>query len=195
MDGVVERDTPGAVVMRHVMLNDMLSTAPGTPLGIDFGVGRERGARSLAITRACVWQGSGARTAAADECDDDGDEREGAHGASAAGGDAGAAAAAAATPVEPPLIEVGDYVVGVSGASVEGMSVAQLDAVVAAVRASTPSGVIILHLSKTPIFVDESVRLQMAQAARQLLGSQAAVVAAYQPQWQVIYGAARERER
>ena len=173
------------VYLRHVMLNNLLRAAPGAPLGIEFGAGRIRGAGLLAITRCDVWQGTQEDTDAA--------SRAGGAGPSSSGGSAGAEARGrkkASVTAGSPLISVGDYVVGVSGASVEGLNPAQLTAAVAAVRASTSSGVIVLHLSRMPIFVDEILRLQMEKSARQLLGSQEAVVAAYQTQWQVIYGGA-----
>ena len=176
-DGGLERDAPGTVTLRHVLLNDMVTTPPGAPLGIDFGVST-RGGALLSVLKVCVRQGA--------VCPEGGAAGAAAAAAASGGADAGAGGAAA----EEPLIRVGDYVVGVSGSSAQGMSVEQLNAAISAVRSSSATGVFVLHLVHCPINADDAVRLQMAQAARQLLGSQEAVIAAYQTQWQAIYGAA-----
>lgn len=71
------------------------------------------------------------------------------------------------------LLRVGDVLVGVSGVLTAGLSVAQINTCIAAARAVTPAGCVVLHLCELPVssaLVDEA-EYQCQGSAAQLLGS------------------------
>jgi hypothetical protein len=78
---------------------------------------------------------------------------------------------------ESDLIKVGDVVIGVSGVCVSGMDPLSINRVIAAARAVTPGGLVVLHLCDVPITSDlvEEASLQMSNAAAQLLQSRQVV--------------------
>jgi hypothetical protein len=93
---------------------------------------------------------------------------------------AGAAALHLSHAEESDLVRVGDYVLGVAGTATAGMTAACVGRAIAAARAATPGGLVVLHLSDVPLegAGGEEAALQIAAAALQLMGARGLLEAA-----------------